>query len=184
MPTEPDGRVEVRSAGAPTTGVAGEPTGAGGAGEPTIVMVNVFCAVRLVEVSVTVTLKLENVPAAVGVPVMLLPLSASPAGRPVAVHVYVPDPPDAVRAAEYGVPTVPEDKFEVTITGGPAIVMENVCCPVNAEEVSVTVTMAEKVPGVVGVPPRLLPITDRPGGRPVADHVYAPDPPVAESDAE
>ena len=68
-------------------------------GGPAIVMEYVFDAVRLVEESVTVTLTLENVPAAVGVPVMLLPLTARPGGRPLAAHVYVLDPPDAVRAA-------------------------------------------------------------------------------------
>ncbi len=47
-------------------------------------------------VAVTVTGPLK---AAVGVPVMVLPLTVSPAGRPVALKVYGPVPPLAAKGA-------------------------------------------------------------------------------------
>ena len=69
--------------------------------------------------SVTCTVKLK-LPAVVGVPEMVpAVLSVRPPGRdPELVpteNVYVPTPPDAASACEYGEPTVPEGSEEVDI---------------------------------------------------------------------
>ena len=41
-----------------------------------------------------------NLPAAVGVPLIVAPLAVTPSGRPVTVQVYGGTPPDATSAAE------------------------------------------------------------------------------------
>jgi hypothetical protein len=58
-----------------------------------------------------------NVPAAVGVPPILLPFSVNPAGSPVADHAYVPEPPVAERVAEYAVPAMPDERLAVVMAG-------------------------------------------------------------------
>jgi hypothetical protein len=91
VPTVPDGRevVVIFNAGALTT------------------RVNEAVAVSAgVELSVTFRETLA-VPAAVGVPVIVEPLTLNPAGRPVALKMYGAVPPLAVSVAEYATPTVP-----------------------------------------------------------------------------
>lgn len=150
---------------------------ASGAGA--IITVNVLvalCGVGVPE-SATVTFTVL-VPAAVGVPVIcpVLGLMLSPAGNPVADQLYGCMPPSADTAALYAVPTVP--------LGSVAVVMESsagamttvnvllVVCGVGAPE-SVTVTVTEFVPGVVGVPVicPVLVLMLSPAGNPAADHV-------------
>lgn len=57
----------------------------------------------------------ENVPAAVGVPAIELPLTAKPAGSPVAVQVYGAVPPEAASGWTYATPTVPGPRLAVVV---------------------------------------------------------------------
>jgi hypothetical protein len=125
------------------------------------------------------------VAAAVGVPVILLPLTCSPAGRPAAAQVYGAVPPAAVRACVNTVPTVPEKLPEVEIESGVlgAFIVRLKRAFAVCPAASVTVTAKELVPATVGVPviaPE-LPFKVRPPGRApvVTDHVYGAVPPLA-----
>ena len=63
----------------------------------------------------------------------------------------------------------------------PALIVSLRCTEVFMPNLSVTVTVATKVPLVLGLPeifPLVAPI-DRPGGRPAAVHLYGKAPPLA-----
>jgi hypothetical protein len=125
----------------------------------------------LFRVSVTVTLKVIGV-AALGVPVSTpTELSENPSGRPVADHVYMPEPPDAVNVSMYGICTVAGGSGEVLAmvsvasTGKVNIMLALFCA------VSVTVTLKVTGPAAGGVPlstPAVLRLN--PVGRRVAVH--------------
>jgi hypothetical protein len=147
------------------------------------------CAGDALSVTVAVT---EYVPVSVGVP-LIVPVEpiASPVGSPVADHLSVPLPPLAVTVAEYAVPEVPAASEEVvTESAGALTVRLSVEVAVFAgEEVSLTDSLAEKVPASVGVPLMVsvpaLAVAVSPVGRPVtAAHLKVPSPPVAVAVAE
>jgi hypothetical protein len=116
--------------------------------------------------SVTITVTVE-LPAAVGVPLTVQPLSVSPAGRvPVVMEqLYGEVPPLAPMVALYVMPTVPSGSVLVsvraagsmTIVSGPVTV-----CTGLPESVAFTVTVA--LPAVVGVPLTVQPLSERPAG--------------------
>src|ERR1700736_2096288 len=99
-----------------------------GVGAGLIVRLSVFGAELtggvLVSVAVTTTLPLKG---AAGVPVIWLPVTLSVGGKPLAVKVYVPEPPVAANGAVYGLPTIPVGSELVeTVTDGALIAMLNV----------------------------------------------------------
>jgi hypothetical protein len=118
-------------------------------------------------------------PAVVGVPLSTpAVLRLIPAGSPVAVQPYGGVPPAADKLAEYAAPAVPSGGDEVVMMSGGAIVTDKFSVPV-ALLASVTVTLTENGPAVVGVP-LIVPVngsTPRPGGSPVAVHVRGGTPP-------
>lgn len=79
----------------------------------TVLIIETIGDSESVTVSVTGT-----APAAVGVPVIVDPETASPAGRPDTVHVYGAVPPVADKVVEYGVPTAPAGSEVVPIASG------------------------------------------------------------------
>ena len=104
-----------------------------------------------------------------------MPFTVSVEGRPVAVNVYGPVPPDAARVAVYGLPTVPFGSGEVvvTVTGAALMVRLSVVGGELTDGVAaswaVTVTLPLKV--ALGVPVIWLPLTVSVEGRPVAVNV-------------
>ena len=136
-----------------------------------IVRVSAWLAVPAgVALSVTVTFTLK-VPLAVGVPVMPpLLLIDNPAGKPVAVQVYVGMPPRAPTEAVYAAPTVPDGSEVVVIFRAGALTTRgNDVVAVSAGvELSVTVSLTLEVPAAVGVPVMVWPLTLNPAGSPVA----------------
>jgi hypothetical protein len=110
-----------------------------------------------------------------------------PVGCPLIDHVKDPVPPDAATAKLYGTFTVPAGSGEgVVITSFMLIVIEKVAVAVwfGVPE-SLTVTTGLLVPVDVGVP-LIKPVNElmvSPAGRPEADQVYAPVPPVAATGA-
>jgi len=127
-----------------------------------------------------------DVPAAVGVPAIVAPVSESPAGNDPAVidHVYVPDPPFAASDCEYGAPTVPlaSDAVEILSAAGLTAILS--CFDTGALAPSLTCTVNPDVPAAVGVPEMFAPVSESPAGNDpaVIDHVYVPVPPFAVSD--
>ena len=137
--------------------------------------------------SVTFTAKLA-VPAAVGVPDIVLPVRLRPAGSdPLATdHVYGAVPPVALSSCEYAVPTVPAGNDAVIIFKGGALIVNETLAVADPDTLSVTCTVKLDEPEVLGVPDIVLPARLRPAGSdPLAtDHVYGEDPPVASSCCE
>ena len=90
----------------------------------------------------------------VGVPVIapVLPFRLSPGGRaPTAIlQVYGNVPPVAVRVAEYGSPRIPTGS-EVVVIETVIIVIVN-CALAVSIAASVTCTVKDETPAVVGVP--------------------------------
>jgi hypothetical protein len=146
------------------------------------------CAVLLNE-SVTVTEKETDVVPEGGVPDRNPAiLNVSQDGNPVATQVYpLPLPPDAVKFAEYSVPTVPAGSGDVLLMVTAAFTGSvKLPCPVLLNE---SVTVTEKETDVVpagGVPdrnPAMVNVSQ--DGNPVATHVYpVPLPPDAVKFAE
>jgi hypothetical protein len=124
------------------------------------------------------------VPCVVGVPLTTHPFSVSPAGSVPAVklHEYGAVPPLTPMVALYGTPTVPFGSMEFASTSGAgAIVM--LSGPVVdscglLESVAVTVTLL--VPGTVGVPLTVHPLSASPAGNVPAAivHAYGAVPPL------
>lgn len=160
---------------------------AGGAGGSVTVIVIVAVAVCFCE-SVTVSVTL-GVPAAVGVPVIELPVTLKPAGNPVAENVYGGVPPVAVNGSETAVPTVAEKLVVVMVNGEVAALMARLNCPFAVcplESATVTVNTVEPVAvGVPVMPPEVL-FKFKPGGSDpdVTDQVYGVMPPLAASEPE
>ena len=93
-----------------------------GAGLMTIVSFWLAVCVGLPE-SVTVTV-IGELPAVVGVPVIVHPVRMRPAGRvPVIEQVYGPVPPDGVMVPVYPDPTVPGGNVPVIVSGAGLITM-------------------------------------------------------------
>lgn len=117
--------------------------------------------------SVALTLN-GKLPGVVGVP-LIVPVDerVSPGGRDPeeSAKVYGAVPPEALNAALYGVPTVPAGGVPPTVMTGQEMVMVNPALP-GQELASVTLTVKELVPAVVGVP-EMTPaeLMVRPGGR-------------------
>src|SRR5947209_8753205 len=134
------------------------------------------------EPSLTCTVKFE-VPAAVGVPAIVSPLSDSPAGSdPVlTVHVYEPDPPVATKVCEYGALTVPLGREAVEMVSVAGFTTMANCLLMGAEAPSLSWTVKPDVPAAVGVPAIVAPFSERPAGSEPedVDQVYVPVPPVA-----
>ena len=146
-------------------------------------MVNVRLAVADTDaLSVTFTVKLD-VPAAPGVPDMVLPARLSPAGSdPLDTdHVYGAVPPVALSPCEYGVPTVPAGNDDVVMVKPGALIVNDRLAVADADALSVTFTVKLDEPEVLGVPDIVLPARLSPAGSdPLdTDHVYGPVPPVA-----
>jgi len=130
-----------------------------------------------VDASVTCTVR-PAVPAVVGVPLTVQPVSVRPAGSVPAVteQTYGAVPPVTPITWLYGVPTEPFGRLDrvrvnpaglMVIVTGPVAV----CCGL---ELSVTVTVAVVgPPGVVGVPVTVHPVNVSPAGRapPVIEQV-------------
>ena len=163
------------------------------AGSLVVVIVNasstttltVFATVRA-DASVNVTTT-DNDPAVVGVPLIspLVESRLSPAGRPVADHVYGVVPPLPAKVTPKDEPTTAVGRLDVTITGAATIdkirVLVTACLPA-----SVNVTTTDDAPTVVGVP-LITPVVEsklNPAGRPVADHMYGVVPPLPAKVAE
>ena len=124
--------------------------------------------------SVTFTVKLLD-PAVPGVPDIVPPAdNVNPEGNVPAdtVHVNGADPPEAARACEYAVPTVPAGNDDVVIVKAGLIVSDSafVVLPLA---LSVTFTVKLLDPAVPGVP-EIVPPTDRvnPAGRVPSDTVH------------
>jgi len=139
--------------------------------------------------SVTVTVN-EVVPAAVGVPESTpAVLSVRPAGSVpvVTAQVSAPVPPVATSVKLYAVPTVPGGRGEVVVIFNIGGAITNVAAKVAVcagEPESVTDTVNELLPAVVGVPYKTPPLLSvSPAGRvpEVVLQVSAPVPPVAAS---
>ena len=127
-----------------------------------------------------------NAPAAVGVPAIPAPESASPGGNPpLTDHVYGGAPPVAENPAEYATPTVPPGSAPVVTANGAAIVMPKARRSLPSSS-SRTRTVNENEPAAEGVP-RMTPagFSDNPGGSDPSeiDHRYGRSPPVAWRDA-
>ena len=142
--------------------------------------VNVAVAV-FAEESVTVTENVTDETPAGGVPERYpAALNVSHEGNPVAAQVYPPLPPEAAKVSEYGT-------SEVAAGSGELLVMVNAAFTgrvnVSVRELfRVSVTVTRKVIGVaaLGMPVSTpLELNANPCGRPVADHVYMPEPPEA-----
>ncbi len=92
-------------------------TGGGSGAAAAIVMVEFWLTLAFVE-SMTVT-DAANVPATVGVPLIVPPgLIKRPLGRPAADHVYGATPPVAANVVEYAAPVVPPGRVAVEIASG------------------------------------------------------------------
>ena len=137
--------------------------------------------------SVTVTVN-EADPAAVGVPERTpAVLSAKPAGSvpEVTSQVSAPVPPVATRIRLYAVPTVPGVRGDVVVICNLGGLMTRVAARLAVcagEPESVTDTVNELLPAVVGVPDKTPPLLNvSPAGRvpEVVLQVSAPVPPVA-----
>jgi hypothetical protein len=122
-----------------------------------------------------------------GVPLMVPEeLGVSPPGRlpEVTDHVYGGVPPEAARACEYGVPTVPAGSDDVVIPKAGAVMASESAAVVDTWALSVTRTVKLLVPAAPGVPD-IVPLADRvnpDGGVPLATvHEYGGVPPEAAS---
>ena len=164
----------------------------GGCAAATTAMLNAFVPL-LFAASVTCIVN-DTVPAAVGVP-EIMPVDAtklSPAGNVPALtlQVYGVVPPLACSVVEYAVPVVPPGSDVVVTNGGCAIVATtilNAFVPVLFAA-SVTCTVNDAVPAVVGVP-LICPVelfSERLAGKEpeVRDHTYGVVPPLAWSVVE
>src|SRR5216684_5254728 len=99
-----------------------------------------------------------TVPAVDGVPEMMLPASARPAGRPLAVMV---EPGVAVMVERNGSPAVPPKELAVRVGAAQAATAIEAVA-VEPQEVC---TVIVPVPAPVGVPETMLPASVRPAGR-------------------
>lgn len=123
-----------------------------------------FCA-GLPE-SVTFTLTVE-LPAIVGVPLTVQPVSASPAGSaPVMEQEYGAAPPVAVMVELYATPTAPLGNVFVRASarGWMTIVSTALTLCAGFPE-SVTFTVMVELPAVVGVPLTRHPVRESPAGK-------------------
>src|SRR5947209_11703711 len=141
-------------------------------------MVSVSAAVAETDaLSVTLTVKLLD-PAVPGVPDSVPPAARlSPPGKvPLATdHAYGGVPPDAARACEYAVPTVPAGSDEVVIPKGGALMVSVSAAVAETDALSVTLTVKLLDPAVPGVPDSVPPAArlSPPGKVPLAtDHAY------------
>jgi hypothetical protein len=126
-------------------------------------------------------------PGAVGVPDIAPPAErVSPAGRdPEATdHEYGGDPPDAPSVWEYAAPAVPAGKDEVVTDKAGGLTVKESAAVVEAEVLSVTLTVKPADPAAPGVPD-MAPAAERvsPAGRDpeASDHEYGGEPPEAPS---
>ena len=117
--------------------------------------------------SVAFTVTVE-VPAVVGVPLTVQPVSVRPAGNVplVIVQAYGETPPLTLIGAEYGTFTVPSGSVDVvSVSGAGAMVIVSGPVVVStgfAESVAFTVTV--DAPAVVGVPLTTQPVSFKPAG--------------------
>ena len=140
-----------------------------------------FCAGLPVSVTFTVTVEL---PAVVGVPLTVHPVSVSPAGRvPEEMEqLYGGVPSLAVMVELYTVPTVPPGKVLVMVSAAGAMTMVSfwlAFCAGLPE--SVTCTVIGELPAAVGVPLTVHPVSVSPAGSvpEVMEQAYGDVPPVA-----
>ena len=90
---------------------------------------------------------------------------------PAAVYVAVTLPPETT------LPSV-EGPFNVSVAA--TMLSDRLADAIACEMLSLTVTLIPPLKVVEGVPPRLPEaLMLSPAGKPLADHVYAPDPPLA-----
>jgi hypothetical protein len=138
-----------------------------------------FCAGLPESVTFTVT---GEVPAAVGVPLTVQPVSVKPAGSvPVIEHEYAGVPSIAVIVELYATPTVPPGSVLVIVNAAGAMVIVSFWFTLwfGLPE-SVTFTFTVEDPCVVGVPLTVQPLRLKPAGNvPVITHEYGITPPVA-----
>ena len=162
------------------------PRVAGGSGDAVVIVRGAFsgkvsAALRtapLLSSTVTVNVAL---PALGGVPVKTpAGLRVSQPGRPVADQVYTPLPPVAASVKDKSTPAVAVGSGEVVVITKGGFRDKVKAALWVALELSVTVTVKEALPAAGGVPvktPAALRVSQL--GKPVADHVYTPLPPVA-----
>jgi hypothetical protein len=141
----------------------------------------VVCVGDPASVTFTVTVEL---PAVVGVPPTVHPVSVNPAGSVPAVMVqpYGDVPPVTPIVALYGTFTVPSGKVEVVNESGAGLMtmvsfLLAFCAGLPE---SVTVTVIDELPAAVGVPLTVHPVRIRPAGSvPTIEHVSGDVPPEA-----
>ena len=127
---------------------------------------------------------IRHVPAAVGVPAIVAPLSDSPGGS-VPLIVQLRDvPPVAASVCEYAAPTVPDGSDAVVIATAAVTTMLNAFVAF-VPAASLTCTVKAKVPAAPGGP-SITPCkrsSERPPGSDPAEtvHWYGVAPPVAAS---
>jgi hypothetical protein len=110
-----------------------------------------------------------EVPAVVGVPLTVQPVSVRPAGRapPVTVQVYGAVPPVTPIVLVYGTPTKPFGRLANVSVRFPGVVIVKLngpltlCCGV---ELSVTCSVRFEIPAAVGVPLIVQPFCVNPAG--------------------
>ena len=143
-----------------------------GGGRPIVIVKDAVTLVPCASVTLTDT---GNVPWLSGVPRIspVCELSTSPAGNPVADHVYPPDPPVAASLVKYVVPDVPGGRLPVMIARvEKANVIRKALGDARAQPVGNSDANG-KEPGVFCVPV-ILPLcgsSANPEGNPEADHV-------------
>ena len=93
--------------------------GGGGTGAGAEAMLRLSLRLTFAFVESMTVIEAANVPAVVGVPLMVpVLLTETPLGKPVADHVYGETPPVAARFAEYVAPTVPAGRVVVEMVSG------------------------------------------------------------------
>ena len=120
------------------------------------------------ELSVTLTVRFA-VPATVGVPLTVHPLSVKPAGSVpvVTLQLYGDVPPLTPITALYATPTVPFGKLVEVRINDPGVTIVKLSVPLALSfglELSVTLTVTLETPAVVGVPLTVHPVSVRPAG--------------------
>jgi hypothetical protein len=96
--------------------------------------------------------------------------------------VYGGDPPVALSVFEYAAPTAPGGNDDVVMVRTGESMLSDRAAVVDADELSVTLTVNLDGPITVAVPETIpLGLRLRPSGREplTSDHVYGADPPVA-----
>jgi len=126
-----------------------------------------------------------DIPATVGVPLTVHPVSANPIGSTpvVTAQLYGPVPPLTPIVPVYGVPTVPFGRLTEVRVSYPGVTIVRLNVPLTLScglELSVTWIVRFVIPAIVGVPLTMHPVSVNPAGRApvVMLHRYGPVPPV------